>query len=139
MKTALAILILVQGIITTQVGTGTVSGVLRSESGIAVKGIRVTDIGVSDPAVLRTSGEMLSITETGEAGEFLLENVPPGKYYVVAGSIASPTYYPGALDVAEAALVSVSAGAILRGIDFRISENGISAAQNARQSAVRGG
>jgi hypothetical protein len=45
-----------------------------------------------------------------------------GKYYIGAGNVNVPTYYPGTLDVKEGRVVAVAAGATVSGIDFPIDK-----------------
>jgi len=134
-----AVLILLQGIGTAQSDTGKIIGTLQTESGISAKGVRIAVVAVSDGPPQGTSGELLSIAETDESGRYVLENVPPGKYFIVAGSIAAPTYYPGTIDSTKANLVSVVTGMTVRDISFKIGADGLNSARRARESAARSG
>jgi hypothetical protein len=60
----------------------------------------------------------VSITQTDASGRYVLENVSPGRYYVVAGLVSFPTYYPGTADISRASVVTVGAGAALSSYDF---------------------
>src|SRR5436309_13805621 len=67
------------------------------------------------------SGEpqaLVSLAQTDSAGHYRLENVPPGRYYIAAGFIAFPTYYPGVTAQSSAVALQVTAGATLTGKDF---------------------
>jgi len=69
----------------------------------------------SEPSV------MASIVQTDTAGHFRLERIPPGRYYITAGLVEFPTYYPGVKAIADAKVVVVAGGAYLSGIDFSLS------------------
>jgi protocatechuate 3,4-dioxygenase beta subunit len=79
--------------------------------------------------------------QTNDLGEYRIFGLPPGKYYVTAGSLtitpslsvdrsATPrpeedyvaTYYPGVTDPASAAAVDVAAGVTTHGIDLSIAK-----------------
>src|SRR5207249_10723371 len=60
---------------------------------------------------------------TDEAGGYRLEDIPPGRYYIVAGRLDSPTYYPGTLQTAGATIVRITPGANLSGLDFVMKDS----------------
>jgi len=66
---------------------------------------------VSNPTVF----ESLALTD--DTGHFSLD-VPAGRYFIAAGSVESPTYYPDTRDVAAAKPVLIVVGAKVEGIDF---------------------
>jgi hypothetical protein len=66
---------------------------------------------------------MASIAETDQNGAYKLENVPPGRYYIVAGRIDVPTYYPGTLDMSAGKDVLISPGASITGMNFALKDN----------------
>jgi hypothetical protein len=61
-----------------------------------------------------------SITQTDSAGRYRLENVPPGRYYITAGLIDAPTYYPGVSAFSAATVVVVEGRATKEGVDFQL-------------------
>jgi len=87
--------------------------------------------------------------QTNDLGEYRVFNVPPGKYLVSATyepewrlGLMKPvmpetsgkqapredyvtTYYPGAVDASQAAVVTVSAGALVSSIEIRRSRGGV--------------
>ena|SRR5688572_1660963 len=99
-----------------QPGTGIVSGAIRVSGGGPASGVRVGAVPVDD--VGATS--MVSVAETDAAGRFRLTNIPEGRYFIVAGRIATPTYYPGGLDRTTAQEVVVEAARVRTGVDFAV-------------------
>ena len=61
---------------------------------------------------------MVSLGATDETGRYSLENIPPGRYYVSAGRVDFPTYYPGTQALARGAIIPISPKAVVDGIDF---------------------
>ena len=113
-------LVLVQGIVGT--AGGQVTGVLRMATGAPAAGVRVA----AKPAVGADPGTaLISLSETDAEGRFTLENVPPGRYQIVAGRIDEPTFYPGTLEAAGGTILVVTEGGMLSGIDFTLSEASI--------------
>ena len=100
---------------------GTVSGSLKAESGLAVAGIRITALAISDGADKSSSTAMGSITQTDSLGHFRLENIPPGRYYITAGRVDYPTYFPGTQDARAGTILTVKSGDRIIGVDFAMS------------------
>jgi hypothetical protein len=98
---------------------GSIAGTLMLASGGPAAGIRVAAMAVpADPAQPGEASVFVSITQTDANGRYRLENVPPGSYYITAGFITLPTYYPGAAAPGPRSVVAVTAGATLAGYDF---------------------
>src|SRR6185436_20219159 len=101
-------------------GTGTVTGRLILADGSPAAGVRVSTMAAPDSGRPATEVPALSnLTETDNSGRFRLENIKPGRYYIVAGLLDYPTYYPGTSVVGDARIVNVTAGSITSGIDFQ--------------------
>jgi hypothetical protein len=80
---------------------GTISVVLKTSSGQPAVGVRVAAMAIPESKLDAITGaEMASLVTTDEAGRYRLENIPPGRYYITAGRVDFPTYFPGALDMA---------------------------------------
>jgi hypothetical protein len=115
----LALLLLVQGIAGQ---TGTVEGRVLNQDGTPAANIRVTAQPVAESAAAAAEAPVLSsIAQTDANGRYRLENVTPGRYYIGAGLVDFPTYYPGAVVLTEARVVTVSARSFLTGIDFTLA------------------
>src|SRR6185295_4375474 len=108
-----------QGIPIPPAQGGTVTGVLRSPAGAPAAGLRVAAMTRSE-SLEDSLKALVSLTQTDEAGRFRLENIPPGQYYIAAGRVDMPTYYPGTLDIAGRTVVSITAGQTVSGIEFAV-------------------
>ena len=114
-------LLLGQGAI-PRVEGGTVSGIVRFADGKPVGGVRVAAMAVPDAEVeIRGASELVSISQTDASGRYRLEDVPPGRYFIVAGRIDVPTFYPAATDIAAARPVVITAGTAVDQIDVTVS------------------
>jgi len=120
----LLILLFLQGIPALPNQSGTVSGVLRAADGKPAVGVRVSAMSRPDnPQDALGGSSMAGISETDEAGRFWLENIPPGRYYIVAGRLDLPTYFPGTQDMATATVVRITPGTNLPGLDFAMKDS----------------
>lgn len=118
MKTTLALCLLVlKGSIAAQIPTGVVTGMVRSGSGQAQAGVRVAAMAAGGNP---QTDVLVSIGRTDEDGIYLLQ-VPPGRYYIVAGRVDTPWFYPGVATREDAAIISIAAGVTTDGLDFVVS------------------
>src|SRR4051794_25668380 len=77
---------------------GSVAGILRGFDGKPTQCVRVA--ALPDPQTERDfpAGTTLSsLARTDQEGKFRLDNISPGRYYISAGRVDAPTYYPGTL------------------------------------------
>jgi hypothetical protein len=82
-------------------------------------GVRVSALAQPEAVTeLREASSLAGIAETDASGRFRLENIPPGRYYIVAGRIDLPTYYPGVVNANDARVIQVTADLTVPGIDF---------------------
>jgi protocatechuate 3,4-dioxygenase beta subunit len=58
------------------------------------------------------------IGTTDEAGRYRLTNIAPGRYYLLAGRIDSPSYYPGSRDVSSARPLTILPGSTEERLNF---------------------
>src|SRR5262245_58311879 len=99
--------------------SGSISGILVGKGGMPLEGVRVRAVAVPEPGAADAETSVLvSLGQTDSQGRYLLENVPAGRYYIAAGFVALPTYYPGVTTRSSATVVEVRAGATLSGINF---------------------
>jgi hypothetical protein len=73
-----------------------VTGTVRLSEGGPAAGVRVVAMVV--PGVGRggpnAPSVLASLTQTDKDGRYQLEDIPPGRYYIAAGALDSPTFYP---------------------------------------------
>src|SRR5436190_23759595 len=96
---------------------GFINGRVLLPTGMPAAGVRVFAVPVRDPADASAGTVLESITQTDAMGQYKLE-VPPGRYYVAAGSVEQPTYYPGTAVVKDARVITVAANTTVDGVDF---------------------
>jgi TonB family protein len=105
-----------------QTRTGSVAGQLLSKDGQPAAGIRVSAMAVPDStSPSSTTTTLVSFVVTDSAGRYRLDNIPAGRYYVTAGLVELPTYYPGVPSLSAATTVNVAVGATVTGIDFTMA------------------
>ena len=106
---------------TTQ--NGTVTGRLLFPDGQAAMNIRVGVMAApeSSPDQATNSTTLVRISQTDNDGRYRLENIPPGRYYITAGQVEFPTFYPGTTGVNDAKAIAITSGAVIDGIDFTLS------------------
>ena len=120
-----------------QAKDGAVAGTLRGTDGKPAAGVRVGVMLVPEVGRgVRGAGTLVSQAETDDAGKFQLEEVPPGRYYIVAGNLKAPTFYPGVLKIDAAKTIEVRAMATVRDIDFEVAPSTASVAAPAPYPVV---
>jgi hypothetical protein len=92
-----------------QQSTATIAGRITLPDGAPVAGIRVGAIPVEDALGRMT---LVGLSQTDPDGQFRLVGIPPGRYYLLLGSISSPFYFPGVTSQADATVVTAAAGAL---------------------------
>src|SRR5438876_469204 len=90
----------------TAFDTGVITGIVHQADGSPAAGVRVAATPASEtPADAQNGGALIALAQTDETGRYRLESVPPGRYYVVAGRVNAPTFYPGVMQRSEAKAV----------------------------------
>jgi hypothetical protein len=98
---------------------GVVAGQVRSAAGIGLSGLRVAAVDAAESGAGRNeSPVMVSLTQTDGSGNYRLENIPPGRYYIMTGLIDFPTYFPGSTSKNDATVVTVADRSLQSGMDF---------------------
>ena len=114
---------------------GTITGTLRSVDRTTAVGVRVAAMARPDEIRDLAAGSALAgLGETDAAGKYRLENIPPGRYYIIAGRVDTPTFYPGTVQATEGVSVTVTSGLTLSGIDFVL--NNVSAGRAAPSTGI---
>ena len=113
-----AFIFLLQAQLPDQVLPGAITGRLLTTKGAPAAGVRIAAVPVEDRGGALA---LLGISQTDADGRYRLENIPPGRYYIFAGLIDLPSYYPNATSTDRATAVVVDAGSTLSGIDFTMA------------------
>jgi hypothetical protein len=116
-----AILFVQSQISVQQVQPGTVTGRLLSSKGTAEVGVRVAAIPAAEATNKTGTAALVGISLTDSEGRYRLENLPPGRYYIFAGLIDLPSYYPNATTIDRATAIDVDEGTTLSGLDFSMA------------------
>src|SRR5436190_12036619 len=121
MKSALLALVLFAPMTLFQTGTGVVTGHLLSTDGrVPAPGVRVAAVLIPEPGAGEGTEVVVAFSETDASGRYRLENLSPGRYYIRAGLVESPTYYVGATTPNDARVVTVTRDSTQSGIDFQL-------------------
>jgi hypothetical protein len=116
---------------------GTVTGVIRTATGAPAVGVRV--MALARPENLKdlaTASSFAGLGETDATGRYRLENIPPGRYYIIAGRVDAPTFYPGTVESGAGTVVTVAQAAILSGMDFVLSNASVGRAVSTNLSVA---
>jgi hypothetical protein len=102
---------------------GVISGRIVSVDGSPAAQKRVVAQAVLERADVALGASMLAgLTQTDNDGRFRLENIPPGRYYIVLDPLDVPSYYPGVTKPDRATIVTVSDASVIEGMDFKIPD-----------------
>ena len=107
---------------------GGVAGTLRGTDGTPAARVRVGVMAIPEPGRgVRGAGTLVSQGQTDDDGRFQLQEVPPGRYYIVAGNLKAPTFYPGVPKMDTAKTIEVRAKATVRDINFAVNVSPLNA------------
>jgi hypothetical protein len=122
----LILLVILQGVPVPAFQSGSITGVLTNSTGKPAAGVRVSALARPEsPTDALIASTMAGIAETDQNGVYKLENIPPGHYYIVAGRVDLPTYYPGTLEMAAGKDVLITPGATITGMNFALKDNSV--------------
>jgi hypothetical protein len=111
-------LLFMQGPIPPLQPKGFITGVVRTAAGAPAPGVRVFATPVQrDANAVPDASVLEGLASTDQSGRYRIE-VPAGRYYVAAGSVNMPTYFPGTTAIATAREIQVTAGSVVESIDF---------------------
>jgi hypothetical protein len=117
-RTVLAVLLL-HAVLQAQGNRGVVTGQIRLPDGSPAVGIRVSAMrangGMTDAGIF-----LESLAETDAAGRYRLSGITPGRYYIVAGALDAPTYFPGAASIKDARILEITDGSAVASVDFTV-------------------
>jgi hypothetical protein len=94
-----------------------ITGRIEVPRGRSVEGLRVF-AATAEPASQPGNTTIVAVGNAGKDGQFRLENVPPGRYVIMAGLLEAPTYFPGVSALTEAIAITADPGRTVSGIDF---------------------
>jgi len=107
---------------------GAVAGTLRGTDGTPAARVRVGVMAIPEAGRgVRGAGTLVSQGQTDDHGRFQLVEVPPGRYYIVAGNLKAPTFYPGVLKIDTAKTIEVRAKSTVDNINFEVTGSSSSA------------
>lgn len=101
---------------------GGVAGEIRGIDGKPAKGVRVAvAFAVEEPnGALNPARTGQHVGTTDDFGRYRLANITPDRYFLLAGRIDSPSYYPGTNNVSGARLVTIASGSTTEGLNFQL-------------------
>ena len=118
MKFLMTALLFIESIgMASQNPAGEVGGQLRTPDGRPAVEVRVAVAAIDSTD---KEGQLAAIGRTDESGKFHLTSIPPGRYRLIAGSIESPTYYPGTTELSAATVVNVVDGKMIGDLNFEV-------------------
>jgi hypothetical protein len=117
---AVLALLLVQGAPVSRT-SGAIAGQVRLKDGTPARDVRVSALEASASGAADGTGSMLAgSTLTDADGRFRMEDVPEGRYYITAGYLEFPTYYPGVASIGDARVVTVAPAGVISAVDFQL-------------------
>src|SRR5262245_45397684 len=97
---------------------GVVTGTVCRPDGTPAAGVRVAAMPADSSPTAGNGSTLVALAQADPSGQYRLEDVPPGRYYIIAGRVDAPTFYPGAQDAASGRVLTITTGATTDGIDF---------------------
>jgi hypothetical protein len=103
---------------------GVITGRILGIDGQPASGVRVAVAAPNADGQI-TADTLLGIARTDASGNYRIENVPPGRYGIIAGVVDSPTYYPGVPNGSGATIIAIAPGSMIAGLDFALTTSPI--------------
>jgi hypothetical protein len=122
-------IMLVSILLTAQTGNAVLTGQIQTLEGGPAAAVRVSAMPVPTGNAIPADGPnyfnatpAVSTALSDNQGRYRLANVPPGRYYILAGLINEPTFYPASKNTnAEGAtIVTVAPGAAMDNLNFKL-------------------
>jgi hypothetical protein len=120
----------------TQGRAGIIAGTIRNSDRTPAQKVRIAVLEPSS-GTAPAPALIVGVSESDDAGRYRLDRIPPGKYYVTAGRLNLPTYFPGTTDQAAARQVPVTADATSSDVDFIVAPESLCVEGLLRTSRVR--
>jgi hypothetical protein len=99
--------------------------------------VRIAAVPQTDTLEETAAGPTLSsIAETDAEGRYRLEDVPPGRYFIAAGRLDFPTYFPGTQSMALGRAVLITPGLRVADIDFALNANSAGRAEAGSNQGI---
>ena len=109
------------------INPGAVSGQLRTIDGVPAVNVRVVAVAVpkgngtpDDSLNYFELSDPIDRTLTDNEGFFRLQELEPGRYYLLAGATPYGTFYPEAANIRGAAIFDVQAGVEIPNLNFQL-------------------
>lgn len=116
----IAAILFLQAQTPARIEPGEISGRLLTVDGAAAAGVRIAAVPAPEAGAPPDGGVFVSIGQTDANGRYRLREVPPGRYYIFAGLIDFPSYYPGTGSLTRADAILVEPGSQTPGVDFAL-------------------
>jgi hypothetical protein len=108
------------------VAPGAVEGTLHTIEGAPAIAVRVVAYKVSgsgNPDDNLNYFELerpVSFTQTDNDGHYSMMDLPPGTYWIMAGTAGQGTYYPGTSDLRKAEKIAITSNQLVEGLDIKL-------------------
>ena len=123
-----------------------ITGQLQMRDGSPAAAVRMVVIQAPSISIRPSDGQNYFATQapfrvalTNDAGRFEFPNIPPGRYFILAGVTAHPTYYPATTELEDAGVVTVAAGVAPPPLNFKLLTNPGSRVRGKVSSPPRAG
>jgi hypothetical protein len=115
------------------------AGRILSHDGRPDTGLRVYAVQVNPGIASEEMGLIAAVAETDRAGRFKLQGLAGGAYYIAAGLLESPTYFPGVTNMTAARAVGVTGDDTKDALDFTLNTAAFDAMIEAKEVPIKPG